>query len=111
MESNLNIVLHDAPTPCIARGELLVESVLAATSFFLSSTAFRIPKPSSHCGLFADNAQEVTCVAHTRGEVLFDGDRLLAIDRNVEGPVVRREIEFLVGILPKQPYRCHNRSR
>ena len=42
MESKLNIVLHDAPTPCIAVGELLVESVLAATSFFLSSTAFRI---------------------------------------------------------------------
>ncbi len=42
MESKLNIVLHDAPTLCIAVGELLVESVLAATSFFLSSTAFRI---------------------------------------------------------------------
>ena len=42
MDSKLNIVLHDAPTPCIAVGELLVESVLAATSFFLSSTAFRI---------------------------------------------------------------------
>jgi hypothetical protein len=42
MESNSNIVLHDAPTPCIAGGELLVESVLTATSFFLSSIAFRI---------------------------------------------------------------------
>ena len=42
MESKLNIVLHDAPTPCIAVGELFVESVLAATSFFLSSIAFRI---------------------------------------------------------------------
>jgi hypothetical protein len=32
-ESKLNIELQDAPTPCIAVGELLVESVLAATSF------------------------------------------------------------------------------
>ena len=42
MESKLNIVLHDAPTPCMTVGELLVESVLAATSFFLSSIALRI---------------------------------------------------------------------
>ncbi len=42
MESKLNVVLHDAPIPCSAVGELLVESVLAATSFFLSSTALRI---------------------------------------------------------------------
>ncbi len=54
-------------------------------------------------GLFADDAQKVTGVAYARGEVLFDGDRLLAVDRNIEGPVVRREIEFLVGVPPKQP--------
>jgi hypothetical protein len=64
MESKLNIVLHDAPTRCNSVGELLVESILAATSFFLSSTAFRIPKPPSHCeDIFADDAEEVTGVA------------------------------------------------
>jgi len=59
--------------------------------------------PGAAVGLFADNAQKVTGVTYSRGEVLFDGDRLLAIDRDVEEPVVRREIEFLVGIPPKQP--------
>jgi hypothetical protein len=42
MESKLNIVLHDAPTPCSEAGGLLIESVLAATSFFFGSIAFWI---------------------------------------------------------------------
>ena len=42
MESKLNIVLHDTPALCNTDGELLIESVLAATTFFLSSTAFQI---------------------------------------------------------------------
>ena len=59
--------------------------------------------PGAVVGLFADDAQKMTGVTYARGEVLFDGDRLLAVGRDVEGTVVRREIEFLVGIPPKQP--------
>lgn len=59
--------------------------------------------PATVVGLFADDAQKVTGVVYARGEVLFGGDRLLAVDRDVEGPVVRRETEFLVGIPPEQP--------
>ena len=46
-----------------------------------------------------------------RGEVLFDGDRLGAVDCDVEGPVVRRQIEFLVGIPPKPPILSPDYSR
>ncbi len=42
MASKLNIVLQLAPTPCSEAGELLIESVLAATSFFFSSITFWI---------------------------------------------------------------------
>jgi hypothetical protein len=54
-------------------------------------------------GLFADNAKKVIGIVYARGEVPFDRGRLLAINRDIEGPVIRREIESLVGIPPKQP--------
>ena len=59
--------------------------------------------PGAVIGLFADNAKKVIGIVYARGEVPFDRGRLLAINRDIEGPVIRREIESLVGIPPKQP--------
>jgi hypothetical protein len=47
----------------------LVEWVLAATNFFLRSTACRISRAIQ--ALRGENAQKVTGVADSRGEVLF----------------------------------------
>ena len=56
--------------------------------------------PGAAVGLFADNAQKVTGVTYARGEVLFDRDRLLAVDRDDEGPVVRRDRNGTVPVTP-----------
>lgn len=58
--------------------------------------------PVAVVSLFADNAQKVTGVAYARGEVLFEDGRRLAVDRDVEGPVVRSEIEFFMDVPPNQ---------
>ena len=67
----------------------------------------RLPDFPCHPGvavsLFADDAQKKAGVTYARGEVLLEDGRVLAVDRDVEGAVVRREIVFLVGIPAKQP--------
>ena len=82
MESKLNIVLHDAPTPRIAVGDWLVEWVLTATLLFEID---RLPNFPCHSGtaidLIGENAQKVTGVADARGEVLFEDGHPLAVDR------------------------------
>ena len=60
--------------------------------------------PSRRCGKsLCRRCTEKTGITYARGEVLLEDGRLLTVDRDVEGAVVRREIVFLVGIPAKQP--------
>ena len=59
--------------------------------------------PGAAVGLFTDDAEKVTGITDARGEVLFDDVCLVAVDREVEGPVVGREIEFFIDVPAEQP--------